>query len=97
MPTFKELLKNRRSIRNFTKKDVSFDTIKQLIEESTLAPSAQNQQPWKFIVVTNQEMMKAISDESKKNILAQIESNPNDGRIKKGVAPQWLQPLIQQA
>jgi len=75
--TFDELLKRRRSVRNFKDIPVPIETIKEMIKESTLAPNAGNDQPWKFIIVNNKEMMKRISDESKKNLLSYIESNPN--------------------
>ena len=54
------------------------ETLKEIIRESTLAPSSGNSQPWKFVIVNNMAMMKRISDESKKNLLARIEANPND-------------------
>lgn len=75
---FEELLIKRRSIRNFQDKPVPLETIKELIKESTLAPSAGNEQPWKFIIVNDTAMIKKMSDESKKNILTRIEANPND-------------------
>lgn len=76
--TFDELLKQRRSIRQYQDKPVAIDIVHQLIKESTLAPSAGNEQPWKFIIVTNKEIIKKISDESKRNILNRIVANPND-------------------
>lgn len=69
MMTFPELLKNRRAIRDFQEKEVSMDIVKEILQESSLAPSASNGQPCQFIVVNNREMMKKLSDESKKNIL----------------------------
>lgn len=75
---FQELLKNRRSVRHYRDKAVPEDTIRQIIRESTLAPNAGNEQPWKFVIVNNMEMMKRISDESKQNILARIAANPAD-------------------
>ncbi len=79
---FNELLESRRSIRNYQDKPVSLETIKEMIKESTLAPSSGNGQPWKFIIVNNKEMMKRISDESKKNILARINANPEDSALR---------------
>lgn len=76
--TFTELLKNRRSIRNFQDKAIPLETIYGIIKDSTLAPSAGNGQPCKFIIVNNKDMLNRISDECKKNILARIASNPND-------------------
>ncbi|MCI5131892.1 MAG: nitroreductase family protein, partial [Candidatus Electrothrix sp. EH2] len=64
--TFDELLKNRRSVRKYQDKPVAVELIQEMIRESTLAPNAGNEQPWKFIIVNNREMLKKISDESKK-------------------------------
>ena len=75
---FTEMLKYRRSIRRYQDKSVPLELIREMIQESTLAPNAGNEQPWKFIVVNNKEMLKRMSDESKKNILARIAVNPND-------------------
>ena len=75
---FSELIKYRRSIRNYQEKHVPLEIIHEIIKLSTLAPNAGNEQPWKFIIVNDKEMLKKISDESKKNILARIADNPND-------------------
>ena len=73
-----ELIKNRRSVRDFKDQPVSIDILKEIIKESTLAPSSGNSQPWRFVIVNNKEMIKRISDESKKNILERIKENPED-------------------
>jgi nitroreductase len=75
---FSDLLLQRRSIRKFQDRDVPVDLIKNIIRNSTLAPNAGNEQPWKFIIVKNRGMMKKMSDESKKNILTRITENPAD-------------------
>jgi nitroreductase len=74
---FQELLVKRRSIRDFEDKDVSLDLIKDIIADSIKAPNASNAQPWKFIIVNDKKMMKRISDDSKKTIMAGIERDPN--------------------
>jgi nitroreductase len=73
-----ELFIKRRSVRNYQDRAVSVELIRELINESTLAPNAGNEQPWKFIIINDKKMLKRISDESKKNILARIANNPND-------------------
>ena len=75
---FTEMLKYRRSIRRYQDKPVSLEIIKEMIKESTFAPNAGNEQPWKFIIVHNKKMLKRMSDESKKNILARIAADPDD-------------------
>jgi len=75
---FKELYKNRRSIRNYKDQSVPIEILRDIVKESTMAPSSGNRQPWKFIIVNNKEMMKRISDESKKNLLKRIAESPED-------------------
>jgi nitroreductase len=75
MMTFSKLLQNRRAIRDFQAKDVPLETIKEIIQESTLAPSASNGQPCQFIIINNKQTMKKLSDESKKNLLQDFAEN----------------------
>jgi nitroreductase len=75
---FSELLLKRRSVRKYIDKPVTVGVLKEVISESTLAPSAGNEQPWKYIIVNNKALLQKISDECKQNILARIKNNPND-------------------
>jgi nitroreductase len=74
---YSELLKNRRSIRDFTEEQVPTELVMELIQESCLAPSAGHGQPWEFIVVQDNELIRKISDESKHNFLDEVEANPD--------------------
>jgi nitroreductase len=56
-----KFLKNRRSIRNFQDKIISDDHIEMILEAGRWTPSASNRQPWEFIVIKNQEILKKIS------------------------------------
>jgi nitroreductase len=50
-----QTIKNRRSIRLFIKQEVSDDHINILLQAAHEAPSAHNQQSWRFIVMRNQK------------------------------------------
>jgi len=58
-----EAINRRRSIRSFTEDDVSEETLRQIIEAGTLAPSAGNCQPWEFVIIrdrlTKQKLAKS--------------------------------------
>ena len=54
-------IRTRRSIRKFNKKNVENDKLIGLIEASRLAPSGKNTQPWRFIIVKNQETKEKIA------------------------------------
>lgn len=58
---FIELVEKRESVRGYIDKDVERDKIEKCIEAARLAPSACNSQPWKFIVVDNDEKVKLLT------------------------------------
>jgi nitroreductase len=51
-PTFfQELVRNRRSVRRYLDKPVERQKILACLEAARLAPSAENVQPWRFLVI----------------------------------------------
>lgn len=52
---------HRTSIRAYEKKDVEPEKITQLLKAAMAAPSAGNQQPWEFYVVTDPEKKTQLS------------------------------------
>ena len=59
-----ECIATRRSIRRFLKMPVDFETIMNIIEAGSVAPSSGNVQDWKFILVDNQDLKKEICEHS---------------------------------
>ena len=55
------IIKNRRSIRGFLKTPIPEETINTILEAGRWAPSAENGQPWKFLVIKNREKIKEIA------------------------------------
>ena len=51
-----DLIKHRKSVRNFLDKPVERAKIMTCLEAARLAPSACNSQPWKFIVVDDKQL-----------------------------------------
>jgi len=56
-----ECLKTRRSVRSFADKEIPANVIEDIIDAGRLAPTANNLQPWEFIVVTDKETRKKIA------------------------------------
>jgi len=73
---FETLLINRRAIRDFQNKEVPLSLIKEILQDTCLAPTSGNGQPLKFIIIQNREFMKKLSDESKKTLLSYLEKDP---------------------
>ncbi|MCK9365265.1 MAG: nitroreductase family protein [Syntrophales bacterium] len=74
---FETILKNRRSIRDFQNKDVPLPILKEIIQDTCLAPTSGNGQPCRFIIVQNSDYIKKLSDDSKKSLLDDLARNPN--------------------
>lgn len=56
-----EIIKGRRSIRNFKTEDLPEQIVENLVEAARWAPSAGNIQPWKFIIVRKPETKKKLA------------------------------------
>ncbi len=50
----------RKSIRKFLNSKVSDDMIEKLMMSAMQAPSARNQQPWRFIIIKNPDMLEKL-------------------------------------
>jgi len=65
---FIQELKKRRSIRKYKDTPVNKELIEEIIQAGKYAPSATNQQPWRFIVITKKEMINEIAGGVKQEI-----------------------------
>jgi nitroreductase len=50
----------RRSIRRYTPEPVSAEAIREILKAAMSAPSAGNEQPWEFIVITDRSLLDEI-------------------------------------
>lgn len=55
-----DLIKGRRSIRQFKKKAIEKINIQKILEAGRFAPSAENNQPWRFFVLEKEESIKTV-------------------------------------
>ncbi|MEN2975019.1 MAG: nitroreductase family protein [Candidatus Caldarchaeales archaeon] len=55
-----EIIKERRSIREYKDETIPVEELRLLIEAARWAPSGSNLQPWKFVIITDKKLVKAI-------------------------------------
>jgi nitroreductase len=60
-----EAIRTRRSIRKYKKEPVPEEMLKQVLEAGRWAPSANNSQPWNFIVLRDEKLRKKIAEVTK--------------------------------
>jgi nitroreductase len=57
-----ETIRTRRSIRKYGPEPIPDEKWKIIFEAARLAPSAGNSQPWRFIIVQNEDKKKALAE-----------------------------------
>ena len=82
--SFLESMKSRRSVRSFSSRPVDRKVIELCIQAAGRAPSGANQQPWKFVVVSDPSLKAQIRQAAEKEERAFYEGRASD---------QWLEAL----
>ena len=57
-----EAIRERRSVRAWADRDVEEEKLEQVLNAARLAPSANNRQEWKFVVVRDPELRRQIAE-----------------------------------
>jgi nitroreductase len=77
---FFDTIRARRSVRRFSDQDVPREDVLTMIEAARLAPSATNEQPWRFIIVRDRELKNAMRDTVNAIIKGGMESTDDRAR-----------------
>lgn len=81
---FFELLRKRRTVRDYSDRDVPFELIESAIATAGTAPSGANLQPWRFVVVKDALVKQKIREAAEKE-----ERESYNGRMSE----KWLRRL----
>jgi nitroreductase len=58
---FKQVLESRCSVRVFTPEKIKNEDLREMVRLGAMAPSVNNYQPWKFIVITNRAILQKMA------------------------------------
>ena len=61
-----DTVKNRRSVREFQKRPVPLELVREALSAAGWAPSAHNAQPWRFIVLVDSQVKRGLADAMEK-------------------------------
>jgi nitroreductase len=81
---FEAKMRERRSVRHFSAEPVALELIERAIAVAGTAPSGANQQPWRFVVVSDPAVKRAI------RMAAEAEEREN---YERRFPPEWLAAL----
>jgi nitroreductase len=62
VPDFFDVVHRQRACRNFTTEEIDDDALAQVLDAATFAPSAENSQPWVFVVVKDEATRTRIAE-----------------------------------
>ncbi|MGB9836460.1 MAG: nitroreductase family protein [Candidatus Saccharicenans sp.] len=62
--TLDEIIRSRRSIRRYLDRPVEREKILACLEAARLAPSAENSQPWRFLVIDDPELKNRVAEKA---------------------------------
>jgi len=62
-------IKNRRTIRRFKSDPIEDETIQEILDAGRWAPSFSNLQPWRFIVIKDQNLKNALDKAARESVL----------------------------
>jgi nitroreductase len=77
METLRELIMRRRSCRRYTEQPLPREELDRLIHEAVWVPSGSNNQPWRFVVVTDRKLLREYSDACKRDWLRELDKHPH--------------------
>jgi nitroreductase len=77
-----QAIRERRAVRDFKPEPVSAGMLYQLISAASWAPSAMNEQPWHFTVVTDKAVLDEISDRAKSWMLQNLATVPRPAHFR---------------
>ena len=58
----KAAIEARTSIRIFSEEKVNMKDIREMVRLAGLAPSVNNYQPWRYIAITNKDLLNKMAD-----------------------------------
>lgn len=67
MMNIMEIIQSRRSIRSYADRPIEEELLQEILKAGMYAPSAENSQPWYFVVIQSEEKMNAL-----RNLMEQV-------------------------
>ncbi|MEJ5297286.1 MAG: nitroreductase family protein [Armatimonadota bacterium] len=82
---FRTVVETRGSVRQFAKDAIPREDLREMVRLAGLAPSVNNAQPWKFVVVTNHELLEKMASAIHSKLDAMLPDDPAGKNAKSKV------------
>jgi nitroreductase len=80
----KSAIEKRSSVRRFKNEEIPLDDLKEMVSLAGMAPSINNAQPWKFLAITNNDLLKRMAETVHLKIekIFPVASNANGVKVR---------------
>lgn len=92
-----QAIENRVSVRSFTAEVVGRETLREIIRRAGMAPSINNSQPWKFLIISNKEMLSKMAKKVAESLSGLPAKGEDDLNSKLMTKVEWFSTFFEDA
>lgn len=86
----KEAIEKRASVRQFNNDQISVEDLREMVRLAGLAPSINNSQPWRYIAITNKELLKTMASAVHNKINETLPDTDEESEKKAKAQVDWF-------
>ena len=94
---FAELVEKRVSVRQFRPDAVPQEQIRAMVRLASLAPSPNNQQPWRFIAVTRKPLLRSMADAVRAQLITLLPAAVSEDARRAAQRVEWFSTFFADA
>jgi nitroreductase len=94
---FAELVEKRVSVRQFKPDPVPPEHVREMVLLASLAPSPNNQQPWRFIAVTRKPLLQEMADSVRERLRALLPGTLSEDARRAAQRVEWFSTFFADA
>ncbi len=94
---FRDVVEKRVSVRQFRKDPVPPADVREMVRLASLAPSPNNQQPWRFIAVTRSSLLRDMAEAVRARVRAMLPEPGSDDARRAAQRVEWFSTFFAEA
>jgi nitroreductase len=94
---FREVVEKRVSVRQFRQDPVPPADVRDMVRLASLAPSPNNQQPWRFIAVTRSSLLRDMAEAVRARVRAMLPDPGSDDARRAAQQVEWFSTFFAEA
>ena len=76
--SLQDALYGRRSVRSYRAEKLDRKTVQSLLDSAVHAPTAVHEEPWRFVVIQDVDLLKRLSDRAKQLVADDVRDHPSE-------------------